>query len=1297
MKKITLLLLFLLSSTLLCSAQTLNQPASWPNIGWTVSGSYTAGGVIGDPSVNASFGFDDDAAGNGSVDNIVATSPVIDLTAANGAGENLISISGDFVYRALGGDVLQIEVYNADATTWTTLETFAGNSATTDYQTCVGTDPYTTAELDISGFTATQLSGFQYRISYDDAGGFQWGFCLSSPTISSAAPIPPFSCSGTSSFVFTENFESDPPASWTGTGFSGANGNWDITNANANSGSTGPTNAYDNGSGMHLEYEASGNSTATASAISPAIDLTSSVDGAELSFFMHAYGAAMGTLNVGVSNSPTGPFTTVFTQVGQLQTAAGDAWVPFNVNLSAYVGQTIYIEFENTGSGTSYTGDMSIDFIRVEACDAPTCTPPTTQATADATTNINSVTGSATINWTAGADGDNILVVMREGTAVDVDPTIGISYTANSAFGTPAAEFGTGNYVVYDGAKTNETVNITNLNQGTTYHFALYQYSTPDFCYNITGNTGNFVMPCATPGDVSALNAAPNNEQINLNWTDSTCFDDVLVVAKSGSAVTAIPSGDGSTYVANSYFGIGTEITTDEFVVYQGIANTETITNLINGTTYHFTVFTRIGTTWSTGVSINAIPNFNYCDVIGDLTYLTSITLVDFGSINNVTGQDGQGAADGYSDFTNLSTTVTKGTSQDLTINVNTDGNFRVFSFVWIDWNQDGDFDDSGEAYDLGFAANTPDGPTSLSALPISIPTSAAIGNTRMRIVCQYNDPDPAPIEILAPCLDSTDGEFEDYTINVIGSVTYTYANGWSEDPNGVATLNDDIIIASGDTTINSNTTCNSVTVHAGAGLTINTGFVLDTNNGLALESSSTSYSSLILDGTVFGTLTYERHVNINGSGTTGSNDLISAPLTGQAFNDFATANPNILNNGTQYLFGPFDKTTGAYLIYTSSETTTLDAGIGYRAGSSDNGTFTFTGTANNSTVSVDIINAGPIEPAEQEWNLVGNPYPSYLNVQAFLNHDVDDTASVVTNLQLFNAGTAAIYGYDGTALDDWTIYNLANTTSSTVIAPGQGFFVSADATNAPLYDLEFTPAMRRTGASDDFIVGRNAELIYVKLNASTSSNSYATEIYFNNNSSLGFDLGYDAALFGTTPDFAIYSNLVQDNNGEPMNLQSLNSSNLTEVTIPLGVNANQGEKLTFSIVNMTLPTSVYVYLDDTVANTTTLLNNSDYVFTPTTDLSGTGRFFLRTSEDALSTIDNSYDTLNIFALNNEKELVVKGQLKDNTVLSLYDIQGREVLTAQLDNSSLDNRIDTSELSAGVYIVNVQNLSLIHI
>jgi len=522
--------------------------------------------------------------------------------------------------------------------------------------------------------------------------------------------------------------------------------------------------------------------------------------------------------------------------------------------------------------------------------------------------------------------------------------------------------------------------------------------------------------------------------------------------------------------------------------------------------------------------------------------------------------------------------------------------------------------------------------------------------------------------------------------VNIDCSITYTFNDGvWSpSDPGGVATVDDDIVIASGNAVINTNTSCDSVTVNPGAGLIVNSGVTLTTTNTL-LESNSTSYSSLILDGTIAGNLSYERHININGAGTTGSNDLVSPPLTGQDFATFAAANPNILNNGAVYLFGPLEKVTGQYVNWTSTETTTLDAGVGYRTGTTNNGSVTFTGTANNGTVTNNIVNAGT---NNEEWNLVGNPYPSYLNVQDFLSQDVGG----ITNIQLFDVPTAAIYGYDGSALNGWTIYNLANTTASTLIAPGQGFMVSADATNDDLYDLQFTPTMRRTGSGDDFILGRNAELIYMKLNASTVSNTCNTEFYFNANATQGFDLGYDAAVWNLIPsNFEIYSHLVENNIGKPIALQTLNATDLTEVSIPLGVNANQGEQITFSITETTLPASVNVYLDDVVANTTTLLNNSDYIITPSTNLSGTGRFFLRTSDDALSTIDNNQDTLNIFALNSSKEVVVTGQLQNTTTLELYDIQGRKVLATPLDNSVLENRIDVSSLSGGVYVVNIKN------
>ena len=520
-------------------------------------------------------------------------------------------------------------------------------------------------------------------------------------------------------------------------------------------------------------------------------------------------------------------------------------------------------------------------------------------------------------------------------------------------------------------------------------------------------------------------------------------------------------------------------------------------------------------------------------------------------------------------------------------------------------------------------------------------------------------------------------------------SVTYTYTDGvWTpNNPIGIATAIDDIIVASGDLTLASDLSVNTVTVNPGTSLTINSDVTLTANNGLQLKSNSTSYSSLIRNGSVNGTLSYERHVNINGSGSTGSNDLISAPFTGQPFNAFAAANSNILSNteNTLYLFGPFDKATGTYLTYSNTETATLEPGVGYRAASNDNNTFTFVGLDNLNDVSIDIVNSGP---NNAEWNLIGNPYPAYLNVQQFLLHDVGGVA----NFQLFDAPTAAIYGYDGSALNGWTIYNLATITASTVIAPGQGFFVSADATNSSLYNLEFTPEMRSAGTSDDFIVGRNSQLTYLKLNLNTTAESFSTDFYFNTNASAGFDLGYDAQVWGgVVPEFGIYSHLVEDNAGLSIALQTLNISDLADTSIPLGIHANQGEQLTFSIANSTLPESVNIYLDDVVANTSTLLNNSDYVMTPNTNLSGTGRFFLRTSEDALSTFENNLSKLTIYAINNSNDIVVNGRLENHTQLDLHTIQGRLVMRVKLDNAVLQNHIDVSSLQKGVYIVNIYN------
>ncbi|WP_179004909.1 Calx-beta domain-containing protein [Winogradskyella forsetii] len=461
----------------------------------------------------------------------------------------------------------------------------------------------------------------------------------------------------------------------------------------------------------------------------------------------------------------------------------------------------------------------------------------------------------------------------------------------------------------------------------------------------------------------------------------------------------------------------------------------------------------------------------------------------------------------------------------------------------------------------------------------------------------------------------------------------------------------------------------------------------LNNNGNLTLESDSDEYSSFIAQGTVTGTGTtaYNRYVNSNDP--INGNDLISAPVSGQAFDIFIANNPNIRANptGPEVLFGGFDNdsSTDPFELWDETDTTLLVAGKGYRSGITEgeaSNLVTFEGIVNSSLVEIAID-----QGSASKLNLIGNPFPSYLNAQLFLSQ----------NFALLDPSAAVIYGYndstDGTSAGDYTIISaLLNTDLN--IAPGQAFFVASNTIGGNIQFTTTSPDMRLAAGGDDFIAGRNASVISnLKLNLSNTTDNFITDIFFTENSSQGLDPGYDASLLGgAAPSFALYSHLVQDNTGVPFAVQALSKTDYIDVTIPLGVNANQSEQLTFSISESNLPSSVEVYLDDTVANTSTLLNTGDYILTPNTDLNGTGRFYLRFTENTLSTLNPDLDHLNIYSNKSAKTIVIAGQLLESTTAKLYDIQGRLVQTTLLDTTRLQT-IDVSNLNAGIYIVQLEN------
>jgi len=144
-----------------------------------------------------------------------------------------------------------------------------------------------------------------------------------------------------------------------------------------------------------------------------------------------------------------------------------------------------------------------------------------------------------------------------------------------------------------------------------------------------------------------------------------------------------------------------------------------------------------------------------------------STTLVQFNTIDNATTK-----SLAYSDYSDINTEVKQGETHTLTVHVNTDGSRVTQTKAWIDWNQNCDFNDVGEEYNLGSTKEGNDVATSLSSLSITVPADAAFGETVMRVSTKetnpFGDEDFGDADFPTSCGTSFRGEVEDYKMTIV-------------------------------------------------------------------------------------------------------------------------------------------------------------------------------------------------------------------------------------------------------------------------------------------------------------------------------------------------------------------------------------------------------------------------------------------------------------------------------------------------------------------------------------------------
>ena len=461
--------------------------------------------------------------------------------------------------------------------------------------------------------------------------------------------------------------------------------------------------------------------------------------------------------------------------------------------------------------------------------------------------------------------------------------------------------------------------------------------------------------------------------------------------------------------------------------------------------------------------------------------------------------------------------------------------------------------------------------------------------------------------------------------------------------------------------------------------------------------------------------------------------------FNGQNFLD-ATAETN--NDGTE-LDGQDDIDDNGDAWQWVPGNTTMDVGVGYATTMGEDffigppmGSlpyefrFTFTGDFHNGPYEVPIYRNNS-ELDDNNWNMIGNPYPSAIDVDLFFNVNVIDiptgnppmppTGAIDGTIYLWSQNTPPSALANGSnALNfsdsDYAVINGASETAGgdgilpeRFIPSGQAFFVSMS--NDAVANLE-----TGTVHTSDVIFRNNMRVANTTANSqffkntNSKGNAKPNKLWINLTSNQGaFNQTAIAYVEGATNNFdgtyfdapkpsaivtaaILYTNIDGSNKKFAIQGKAEHSINQDEI-ISLGfkTNTDVSTLLTLSIDHLEgdFLTGNTIYLKDNLLNTLHDLSASNYTFTSDVGEFNT-RFEIVFSANALSVNDIAADA-NALKISELQDDQVQFSTSNNLSIKsvrIYDLLGRQLYNLR-GNRSIEV-YNLSNLSSAVFIAKIE-------